>query len=159
MFKRNTACEFSAEPYLRRVRSPQRFTLRRGLHPESSSFVLLYSLELSDTHVYEPYTRALLGTLTPSPQPYTQILDPKPQESMTFICTVASSIASLLEAVSFDRPLLTGRSIGNGPFRTAGFPQINGRGLGAWDASPGVRVGVSACAATKWVADTSVRWV
>ena len=79
---------------------------------------------------------------------------------MTLICTVASAIASLLEAVSFDRPLLAGRSIGNGPFRTAGLLQsahIHGRGLGVWDASPDVRVGVSACAATAWVSDTSVR--
>ena len=33
-----------------------------NLWPGSSSSLLLSSLELSDTHVYEPYIRALFGT-------------------------------------------------------------------------------------------------
>ena len=33
-----------------------------SLAPSTSSFLLLSRLELSDTKVYEPYIRALLGT-------------------------------------------------------------------------------------------------
>ena len=43
-------------------------------NPEPSSSLLLSSLELSDTKVYAPQRRALLGTLNPKPQ----TLNPEP---------------------------------------------------------------------------------
>jgi len=44
-----------------RVSPPPRHPRGRGT-PQTSSSLLLSSLELSDTTVYEPYIRALLGT-------------------------------------------------------------------------------------------------
>jgi len=46
----------------------------RSRHPSSSS-VLLSSLELSDTRVYEPYIRALLGSRRPNPGRFAGVID------------------------------------------------------------------------------------
>ena len=53
---------------------PPVWGLEETLDPTPSSSFLLSSLELSDTQVYEPYTRALLGTPPLNPGPSSSLL-------------------------------------------------------------------------------------
>ena len=71
--------------------------------------------------------------------------------------TVGERVGSVSEAYSFDIPSLSSMKLGNQWAYGAASVTVQGAGFVLVDYSGGARLGLSACEATDWVSDSSVR--